>query len=579
MTKRCVGTWLVMTLIGFPAAAQDAPANAELELVFWRSIVNSTSPAEFEAYLEQFPNGAFRRLAENRLLALSLASSAEACPDQPVGTACWRQLGERSGCFVWQRRSFRVSTSITWSGNCTNGFAQGEGTLTERANETSLLASTGLLVDGKRTGRWVDHESDGDRGEGAYVDGERNGHWVWRYASGNVEEGPYVNGERNGHWLIRRTDGSAEEGPVVDGKAHGGWVLRRTDGTIEEGPRVNGPRTGEWVIRKPDGTVEEGPYVNNERVDHWVIRNADRTVEEGAFVDNERAGEWLTRSSDGSVKVSLYLEGELVLRPGDMFKDCLECPEMVVVPGGRFRMGCGSGRDCRDREHPVHDVEVPAFALGRYEVTFAEYDRFVQATGSRRPDDKRWGRARRPVMNVSWDEAMAYVSWLSARSGIRYRLPSESEWEYAARAGTTTRYSWGDELGRNRANCDGCGSRWDDDETAPVGSFDANGWGLHDMHGNVWEWVADCRAHGGKYDNAPQDGTARTSGCHLNDAYRSRMYRGGSWQSSPRQVRSAERESRDAIHRRDFIGFRVARDCPPDGDHCGVRADIRSRPR
>ena len=136
--------------------------------------------------------------------------------------------------------------------------------------------------------------------------------------------------------------------------------------------------------------------------------------------------------------------------------------------------------------------------------------------------DRGWGRGNRPVINVSWKDAQSYVRWLSQRTGHRYSLPSESEWEYVARAGTDTRYSWGDEIGRNRANCDGCGSRWDDEQTAPVGSFSPNAWGVHDMHGNVWEWVEDC--WNDSYVGAPSDGSAWESGeCGY------RVLRGGSW--------------------------------------------------
>ena len=242
------------------------------------------------------------------------------------------------------------------------------------------------------------------------------------------------------------------------------------------------------------------------------------------------------------------------LADGEVFRDnCEGCPEMVVVPAGRFRMGCVSGRACGGDERPVHEVEVSSFALGVYEVTFEEYDRFVQATGHRRAGDHGWGRGRRPVVDVSWNDAVAYASWLSEETGESYRLPSESEWEYAARAGSTTRYSWGQDIGRNRANCDGCGSRWDADETAPAGSFAANGWGVHDMHGNVWEWVADCWHE--NYARAPRDGTAWTRGGNCGR----RVLRGGSWNNVPAILRSAYRINYDAGARSVGFGFRVSR--------------------
>ena len=249
-------------------------------------------------------------------------------------------------------------------------------------------------------------------------------------------------------------------------------------------------------------------------------------------------------------------------RPGDMFRDCPECPEMVVVPAGSFTMGSPSsekGRD--DNEGPVHRVRIPApFAVGKYEVTFAEWDACVSAggCGGYRPKDRGWGRGRRPVIFASWKDAKAYVGWLSEKTGKEYRLLSESEWEFAARAGTTTRYSWGNAIiGRNRANCRGCGSRWDFKETAPVGSFAANGFGLHDMHGNVYEWVEDC--WNGSYAGAPSDGSAWESGdCSQ------RVLRGGSWYRLPRYLRAASRGWGDTGFRYYVSGgFRVARTLTP----------------
>ena len=181
--------------------------------------------------------------------------------------------------------------------------------------------------------------------------------------------------------------------------------------------------------------------------------------------------------------------------PGSTFRDCDQCPEMVVIPEGRFRMGDLNGVG-DDDEKPVHDVTIASpFAVGKYEVTFAEWDACVAGGGcTHRPADRGWGRGTRPVIDVSWDDTQAYVRWLSRATGKPYRLLSEAEWEYVARAGSTTKYQLGDDVGTNKANCVGCGSQWDAKSTAPVGSFAANAFGLFDTTGNVQEWVADCSA-------------------------------------------------------------------------------------
>ena len=265
---------------------------------------------------------------------------------------------------------------------------------------------------------------------------------------------------------------------------------------------------------------------------------------------------------------------------GAVFQDALkgsgQGPEIVVLPTGSFRMGSPPGEAGRYYdEGPVRTVNISQrIAMGRYEVTFADYDRFVAATNGRRPRDEWWGRGRRPVINVSWEDAKAYAVWLSAQTGKRYRLPSESEWEYAARAGTRTRYSWGDEIGVNQANCDDCGSEWHGAQTVPVGSFAANGFGLFDMHGNVWEWVADCYVD--SYAGAPIDGSARSSGCSSDVRA---VVRGGSWVNHSLGLRSAIRDKYkltadryyDFIsgsyklidHYYNFVGFRLVQDLNP----------------
>lgn len=239
------------------------------------------------------------------------------------------------------------------------------------------------------------------------------------------------------------------------------------------------------------------------------------------------------------------------LRIGEVFKDCPDCPEMVVVPAGRFSMGSDANSD----EEPVHAVTLRRpYALGRLEVTFADWDACVaDGTCKHVPADSGWGRGTQPVIDVSWEDVgNTFLPWLSRKAGRSYRLPSEAEWEYAVRAGGTAAYAWGDSIGGGLANCDGCGSQWDNKRPAPVGSFPPNAFGINDMHGNVWEWTQDCYVKG--YAGAPVDGSPRTSGGCEN-----RAVRGGGWNDKPRYLRASSRYGDPATYRGTYIGFRVAR--------------------
>ena len=255
------------------------------------------------------------------------------------------------------------------------------------------------------------------------------------------------------------------------------------------------------------------------------------------------------------------------LQPGASFSDALSSggrgPEMVLIPGGLFRMGCVSGQNCFPSEFPVREVTIrEAFAVAKHEVTFEQWDACVAdgGCGGYRPDDLGWGRGDRPVILVSWDDAQAYVLWLSRQTGHAYRLLGEAEWEYVARAGSQTAFSWGNNVEQNRANCiepshmpiwSVCADGWTN--TSPVGSFSANAFGVNDMHGNVEEWVEDC--WNDSYVSASPDGSARRNG----DCSR-RVYRGGSWEEYARFVRSSIRFRGTAESRISSRGFRVARD-------------------
>ena len=452
------------------------------------------------------------------------------------------------------------------------GLAQGESETrrTEQPPPASGVpertsSESGSFRDGKKEGHWVEGGCDGVHGfhsEGTYVAGKRHGHWVEIFG-GTSREGEYVNGLRQGRW-VERDYGDVSEGPYVDGARHGHWVTRNDNGNVErQGRYVRGKRHGYWIERWGwQSRVREGPYFEGEQHGHWIERGYDGSVAEGLYVEGERHGRWVKHYRDGYVEEGSYVDGreanDWTIRREPERNEYVDSPvaggdpllpEMVLVPAGSFRMGCVSGIDCGDYDEPVREVTIASFALSKYEVTIDEYDRFTDATGRKRVHrrDSREAAGRHPVTDVSWYDAVAYVEWLSARTGESYRLPSEAEWEYAARAGTETVYSWGNDIGSNRANCPGCDMTGYDRTTTPVGSFEANPWKLHDMHGNVYEWTLDCKRF------AHRDGYC---------APLSRVVRGGSYEQ-PTIARSAARYWRGVDTRASDVGFRVARTVVP----------------
>nr|VFK25048.1 MAG: Formylglycine-generating enzyme, required for sulfatase activity, contains SUMF1/FGE domain [Candidatus Kentron sp. MB] len=253
----------------------------------------------------------------------------------------------------------------------------------------------------------------------------------------------------------------------------------------------------------------------------------------------------------------------------DRFKDGSLGPAMIALAAGEFLMGSGDAEVMRYHgEGPQHRVRIAQpFALGVTVVTFEEYDRFVKATGRRSPHDGGWGRGKQPVININWHDAAAYTKWLTQQTGNQYRLPTEAEWEYAARAGTTTPFSTGKCVHTDSVNYKGdydyadCGARTglSRGKPVPAGSLPANPWGLHEMHGNVWEWTADCWH--ASYKNAPVDGSPWGKENRGNCA--ERVVRGGSWGSGARSVRSAVRSWDWATVKNVDLGFRVVRGLSP----------------
>ncbi|MGB4226305.1 MAG: SUMF1/EgtB/PvdO family nonheme iron enzyme [Candidatus Dechloromonas phosphoritropha] len=267
-------------------------------------------------------------------------------------------------------------------------------------------------------------------------------------------------------------------------------------------------------------------------------------------------------SPPGSVPVPLFA-------PGPTFRDPLriggEGPLLVVIPAGRFLMGSPPDEPERsENEGPQHEVRIAQpFAMGVHALTFADYDRYAEASGVQKPDDEGWGRGSRPVINVSWQDAQAYCWWLGGQTGSAYSLPSEAEWEYSCRAGTTSPFHFGSRMTSDQANFDGNhtynGSALGTyrEKTLPVGSFPPNAFGLYDMQGNVWEWCQDSWHQ--DYQGAPEDGSPWEAGDPS-----SRVLRGGSWSVSPRGCRAAYRYGFRPGGPDDSIGFRVCRGAPSE---------------
>ena len=488
----------------------------------WQAAGDGSAPA----------TGYLTRAHADALSGCEVASGPEpACTGQErgEGEGCWMELANQPGCWKWNPYP-QPDETVTWSGGCTDGRPSGKGEEVWRFREDGEWKTSG--------------------GEGEIRDGKRHGHWIERLSSGNVWEGPYVDGKSHGLWVRRGSDGRDwscwNDGERVEG---GSPCIEAEDLAMQASATGARVRSGPGEEYEKLGRLAEGEKVKV-------------TARAGA------AGAWLrVEVPDGAVPALAFVhasELEEAVGPswtaGHKFRDCAQCPELVVVPSGSFDMGSPESEEARyDSEGPVHRVTFARpFAVGVYEVTFGEWEACVSGggCGGHRPDDEGWGRGSRPAINVSWDDAKAYVRWLSRKTGEEYRLLSESEWEYVARAGTRTRYWWGDGIGRNRTNChgEGCGDSYK--YTAPVGSFSANAFGLHDVHGNVWEWVEDC--WNGSYAGAPEDGSAWESGeCGR------RVLRGGSWVSGPGNLRSALRSRYTSGNRNYINGFRVARTLTP----------------
>jgi formylglycine-generating enzyme required for sulfatase activity/cyclophilin family peptidyl-prolyl cis-trans isomerase len=354
-------------------------------------------------------------------------------------------------------------------------------------------------------------------------------------------------------WGLFQVHGNV--GEWVEDCYHNGYLGAPTDGSAWT--------TGDCIRR----AIRGGSWQDGSLVLHSAFRSFRNIYDSGDGNGFRVARDLLLEPTPSapapqSKAVPLTDEQERALKPKDSFKECDVCPEVVATPAGSFIMGSPDGESDRAAdEGPQHAVNfAKPFTVGRFAVTFDEWDACVAdaGCGGYRPSDQGWGRGRRPVINVSWDDAMAYVAWLSRKTGKTYRLLSEAEREYVTRAGSTSPFWWGDAISTDQANYDGRFAFRDGMkgerrlQTMPVDSFSANPWGFYQVHGNVWEWVEDC--YHNNYLGAPHDGSAWIgAGC-----FSSQVIRGGYWDAYPRNLRSGQRNAMTSA-RNNQIGFRVAR--------------------
>ena len=410
--------------------------------------------------------------------------------------------------------------------------------------ENGQLREEANYENGQREGAYETYHSNGQlREKGTIKEGQPDGPFESYAENGQPrEKKTYASGQLDGVFESYGENGQLREKKTYkEGRLDGPYESYYSDGQIQ----VKGTRKGEqswdgaYESYFESGRPREKRTYKGERLDgpYEFYYSGGQLRRRENYKDGDREG--LAQNYDEN---------------GQLLK--LDLPVMVGIPARSFQMGCVSGLNCRDSERPVRTVTISQpFALSKYEVTFSQWEACVLVGGcnGHRPADKGWGRGDRPVINVSWQDAQSYVSWLSRETGEDYRLPSEAEWEYAARAGSTTKFSWGNEMSRDRANCGRgreCRNRWNG-STAPVGSFSANAFGLHDMHGNVWEWVEDCWNE--SYTGAPSNG-----GAWLRGNCERRVMRSGSWDNAPGSLRSASRGRIATDFRGVYVGFRVA---------------------
>ena len=432
---------MIMGLLAFStvdAGILPEDGDARYELVFWESIKDSDKAADYEAYLEAFPNGRFAPLARARAAYL------------------------------------------------------------RKNQQTSKVTEPAFKVE--------------------EIEDEYK---VLRTA--NVRESPSANSQKVG--VVDRGNSILVTGRVVDSN----WFRVKT------GAGQTGFMYGA-LIKKLAGSAVEPTAAIKPEVTHKAK-------------DKPSKKQQLTKIEPSPPPIAAPSLSEALTQTTG-FRDCAECPEMIYITPGSYKMGDQRGDKS---EKPVHRVTLTKpFAIGKYEVTFKEWEACVNGRGCTHLPKKAGIEQDHPVRDISWTDAQQYAKWLSKKTGEHYRLPTEAEWEFAARGGTLTRFWWGNQFELNKANCKKCGGEWDRKIPAKVGRYAPNPFGLHDMNGGVWEWVSDCWHK--SYQGAPRDGRSwEKKDCRV------RVLRGGSWRNDRSYMHSASRFKYDADVRYIANGFRVVK--------------------
>lgn len=468
-----------------PPSNTQAPAgDVTIENTFWTSIKDGKERSDFEAYLKRYPAGHFADLARNRLAALDRAAQQAR---KTAATPPQRQAQQPAPQAPRQQQPRQQQQRPTPAQRAQAAEAPAA---SKKNNNAAVFALAGLGI---------------------------------------------VIIAAGGFFGLQMINAGALNEPSASVQAQPESVETTA---LDDNPSADDVSSLQSI------TPVETPQDEGVPVEELTLTEAAANEES----DEVPAGSEKVETLDGDGVTGLADEAvPSEPGPGDVFTDCDACPQMTILPAGVFMMG--SPDEERGRfpyEGPQHEVSVSSFAIGTYEVTFDQWAACVEDGGCNgyNPGDAGFGRGARPALFISWRDAQSYVTWLSGKTGRSYRLPSEAEWEYAARGGEASPYWWGEQFDRSKASLGG---------TVEVGAFAANGFGLHEILGNAGEWVQDCYLN--NFTETPTDGSAATSG----DCSR-RVIRGGSWRGEPRELRSANRARITATVRDRSMGFRVAAD-------------------